>query len=212
MTRITKALNRFERLGPLCRSVLNIGLVSFIFALAACDAGPSAVVPDPRERTVVEASPEQSIDWAQNPSDMTDRGRNEQAQNSREDAPALAQGERGTDTPLYKGRPLWSSNRKYTALENAQYHFESKGDMLGTPTYEAFLAKVHGFIQNPPEGTLTLKRNNGDTLYYHPPTNQFAVATRAGAPRTMFKPDDGMAYWQKQKQREAGRRTPRDET
>lgn len=212
MTRITKALSRSERFGPFWRSVLNIGLVSLVFALAACDAGPSAVVPDPRERAVAEASPEPSVDWAQNPSETGDIGRNEQAQNNREDAPALAQNARESEAPLYKGRPLWSSNRKYTALENAQYHFESKGDMLGTPTYEAFLAKVHGFIRNPPEGTLTLKRNNGDTLYYHPPTNQFAVATRTGAPRTMFKPDDGMAYWQKQKQREAGRRTPREET
>ncbi|MFN3230324.1 MAG: hypothetical protein ACK41P_10775 [Asticcacaulis sp.] len=212
MTRITKALGRSVRFGQLWRSVLNISLVSLVFALAACDAGPTAVVPDPKERAVAEVGPEQTIDWAQNPSEIRDTGGNEDARGRREDSPALAQGERNPDTPLYKGRPLWSSNRKYTALENAQYHFESKGEMLGTPTYEAFLAKVHGFIRNPPEGTLTLKRNNGDTLYYHPPTNQFAVATRAGAPRTMFKPDDGMAYWQKQKQREAGRRTVREET
>ena len=30
-----------------------------------------------------------------------------------------------------------------------------------------------------------------------------AVATREGAPRTMFKPDDGPDYWQKQKDIEA---------
>ena len=39
----------------------------------------------------------------------------------------------------------------------------------------------------------------------------FAVANREGAPRTMFKPDDGMAYWQEQKTREARRQTARSE-
>ena len=36
-----------------------------------------------------------------------------------------------------------------------------------------------------------------------------AVASKAGAPRTMFKPDEGMAYWEEQKAREARRQTAR---
>jgi len=47
-----------------------------------------------------------------------------------------------------------------------------------------------------------MKRANGDTLIYDPKGNVFAVATKDGAPRTMFKPDDGMDYWRKQKERE----------
>ena len=43
----------------------------------------------------------------------------------------------------------------------------------------------------------------GDILYYDPKGNVFAVSNKEGAPRTMFKPDDGMAYWEKQKDREA---------
>ena len=38
-----------------------------------------------------------------------------------------------------------------------------------------------------------------------PKTNVFAVATKDGAPRTMFKPETGQAYWDQQKQREADR-------
>jgi filamentous hemagglutinin len=38
-------------------------------------------------------------------------------------------------------------------------------------------------------------RANGDILKYHPPTNTFGVMNAAGAPRTMFRPTDGMAYW-----------------
>jgi len=45
---------------------------------------------------------------------------------------------------------------------------------------------------------LTKTRPNGDTLYYDPSTNTFAVQNANGAPKTMFKPAAGMAYWNKQ--------------
>ena len=53
-----------------------------------------------------------------------------------------------------------------------------------------------------------MTRKNGDTLFYDPKGNVFAVANKDGAPRTMFKPDEGMAYWEKQKDQET-RRTAR---
>ena len=52
-----------------------------------------------------------------------------------------------------------------------------------------------------------INRSNGDKLFYNAELNIFAVATQKGAPRTLFRPDNGRAYWQKQKQIEAGRRT-----
>ena len=58
-------------------------------------------------------------------------------------------------------------------------------------------------MTKPPRGAQTLTRRNGDTLIYDPAGNVFAVATRDGAPRTMFKPDEGAAYWAKVKAREA---------
>ena len=64
-------------------------------------------------------------------------------------------------------------------------------------------------MSQPPKGTLTMTRNNGDKLFYDPKGNVFAVASRAGAPRTMFKPDEGMAYWEEQKAREAKRQASR---
>ena len=45
------------------------------------------------------------------------------------------------------------------------------------------------FVNNPPAGTLTKVRNNGETVYYNPSTNTFAVKRADGAPKTMFKPD-----------------------
>ena len=111
------------------------------------------------------------------------------------------------EAPRVDGRPMWSSNAKYSAQENAAYHFERDGEAFGAATLDAFVRKAHAFVNEPPEGALTLTRANGDRLVYDPAANIFAVATRDGAPRTMFKPDDGLAYWERQKDREAKQAT-----
>ena len=46
-------------------------------------------------------------------------------------------------------------------------------------------------------------------LFYDAKDNIFAVANKDGAPRAMFKPDQGQAYWAQQKSREARRQTAR---
>jgi len=107
----------------------------------------------------------------------------------------------------YGDFPLWSSNRRFKAHENARNHYEKHGPVLGVKSYEDYIALSHGFIHNPPKGTEIINRYNGDKLYYNAELNIFAVATQKGAPRTLFRPDNGRAYWQKQKQIEAGRRT-----
>lgn len=68
-----------------------------------------------------------------------------------------------------------------------------------------FVAKAHAFVDKPPKGVLILTRSNGDKLMYDAHGNVFAVVTKDGAPRTMFKPRDGQAYWDQQKQREDDR-------
>ncbi len=107
--------------------------------------------------------------------------------------------------PKVDGRPMWSANRRYTAEQNAARHFERNGEAFGAATVREYVATAHAFVNSPPKGALTLRRANGDRLVYDPARNIFAVATREGAPRTMFKPDDGMAYWERQKEREAER-------
>lgn len=101
------------------------------------------------------------------------------------------------------GKPMWSASRRFTAEENAERSFQRNGAAFGAATREAFVAKAHAFVTKPPRGAQTLTRSNGDTLIYDPASNVFAVATREGAPRTMFKPDEGAAYWDKVKAREA---------
>ena len=61
---------------------------------------------------------------------------------------------------------------------------------------------MHRFVDHPPAGVLTMKRGNGDRLLYDPKANLFAVVRRDGAPRTIFKPTDRMAYWKEQQARE----------
>ena len=110
---------------------------------------------------------------------------------------------RNQPIPLVAGKPMWAANRQHTAAENAEYHFERDGADFGARTVEAYVAKAHAFVDKPPPGVRSLTRSNGDRLIYDPKANIFAVVTREGAPRTLFKPRDGAAYWQQQQQREA---------
>ena len=107
------------------------------------------------------------------------------------------------------GRPIWSASRRGTAEENAQRAFDRNGETFGARDLDDFVRKAHAFIETPPAGTQRLTRANGDVLLYDPKGNVFAVASKDGAPRTMFKPDEGAAYWDEQKSRLARQATRR---
>ena len=96
-----------------------------------------------------------------------------------------------------------------SAAQNAQRAFDRNGRDFGAGDIDAFVEKAHAFVDHPPKGTLTMTRKNGDTLFYDPKGNVFAVASKEGAPRTMFHPDDGRAYWEEQKARESKRQSAR---
>lgn len=95
--------------------------------------------------------------------------------------------------------PLWSSTPQMSAEENAEHHWRKHGaefpELKSAADYEA---AAHAFVSHPPPGTLTKQERGGDTLFYNPASNTFAVRRRDGAPRTMFKPDNGMSYWNRQ--------------
>jgi hypothetical protein len=113
--------------------------------------------------------------------------------------------------PSFHGEPMWSDSRKYSAEESATYHFQQAGADLGAKTLDEFLTKVHHFIDHPPQGVQVITRSNGDRLLYDPKDNLFAVARADGAPRTIFKPRAGAAYWDEQKTTEAERASGKDE-
>jgi hypothetical protein len=93
----------------------------------------------------------------------------------------------------------------FVAMPLGQLLYGPLGEAFGARDVDDFVRKAHAFVGDPPKGTLCLSRANGDVLLYDPKANVFAVATKAGAPRTMFKPTEGMAYWDEQKAREAKR-------
>jgi pyocin large subunit-like protein len=146
------------------------------FALAACDAGPSA-------SSHAAAAPSAPAAAAQ----------------------TAAADPRDAPVPLVHGKPMWAANRRHTAEENADYQFTKNGKDFGAVTEADYVAKAHAFVDAPPASVKRIERANGDALLYDAKTNTFAVVTKTGAPRTMFKPKNGAAYWREQVARESER-------
>ena len=93
---------------------------------------------------------------------------------------------------------VWSHGHN-GGSQNAEEHWEKHGREF--PEFHSAADYEQGalrFVTNPPPGTLTKSRENGDTLYYDPATNTFAVKDRSGEPRTFFRPNSGRAYWDRQ--------------
>ncbi|HWE44519.1 MAG TPA: hypothetical protein VG407_00710 [Caulobacteraceae bacterium] len=172
------------------KTILGGAAVLALAGLSACDNGPSAV--RARDRDVGSAS------------SGYDGGSSSRSQSYADNGGYGARASRTYSSDSGGGGDTWwAASKKYPAAESADYHFKRDGSDFGASDVKDYVAKAHAFIAHPPRGAETLKRKNGDTLIYDPKTNVFAVATRDGAPRTMFKPRDGAAYWDKQKQTEA---------
>ena len=154
--------------------------------LAACDNGPSAV-------------------HARRDGPTAGTGEDGGSVAVSRDATATGVDHRKDPVRLVAGRPFWSASRRFSAEENASRAFQRNGQAFGARTEDEFVRKAHDFVDHPPAGTQTVTRANGDTLFYDPRGNVFAVAGKDGAPRTMFKPDGGPSYWQQQKDRESRR-------
>jgi pyocin large subunit-like protein len=193
-------------------------MIAGLMVLSGCDAGPSAVVGDGQGQSPTqtaarpEAAPPQPEAFKAKASATAATG----ATATPDAAPeAAAPPHMGEALPLPSGPraevsetaygdwPLWSKSRKYSADDNAHYQFARHGAEIGATSYADFLAMTHGFVHNPPKGVQTLKRRNGDTLFYDPRRNIFAVMTKQGAPRILFRPREGGDYWEQQKVIEA---------
>lgn len=87
-------------------------------------------------------------------------------------------------------RPIWTSHKKYSTLENAYKHWgDHRKDFPNFVNAKQYVEETHRFTRNPPSGTLRKVRFNGDIIFYHPISNVFAITTKSGIPRTMFKPN-----------------------
>lgn len=180
-------------------NVLLLGTLSLALSLAGCER-PSAVRADAAAASGGEAAYASAA-----PADAPDRG--DRFDGARASGPSGDRAE--APAPLLDGRPLWTSSRRGSAEENARRAFARNGDSFGAPSLETYVRKARAFIDAPPAGAQRLTRRNGDVLIYHPGSNTFAVASRDGAPRAFFHPDEGATYWETQKARETQRRTAR---
>jgi pyocin large subunit-like protein len=172
------------------KTALSLALgISAMALLSACDNGPSAVAKKGSGTEVASAT-------------ATDRTYGSDRRGGYDSGQPQVDHRKDEVAKTDDGKPMWAPSKRFTAEEGAQKQFERDGDAFGAKTRDQFVQKAHAFVGHPPKGTLTLTRKNGDILYYDPKGNVFAVASKEGAPRTMFKPDDGMAYWEKQKDRE----------
>ncbi|OCG31423.1 hypothetical protein A9G33_05150 [Gilliamella sp. Choc3-5] len=85
---------------------------------------------------------------------------------------------------------IWTETSKKESVKNAYDHWDKhKHEFPEFQNSKQYVDATHNFVRNPPEGTLTKVRENGDTLYYNPSTNIFAIKNADGTPRTMFKPN-----------------------
>jgi len=161
--------------------------------LSACDNGPSAV--QTRDRLAADAPRYEPVS-AGRADDAAGSARERDRSPRRQAAQAQADNALG-------GGLTWAANSRHTAEDNARYQFDKRAVDFGLTDFKAFVSRADAFVAHPPEGVLKVERSNGDVLLYDPKSNVFAVADKSGAPRTMFKPSDGMAYWDAQKAREA---------
>jgi pyocin large subunit-like protein len=169
--------------------LVTVGAAALL-ALSACDKGPSSIPARGHDASA-------TVEPAAAPSGGSDRA------DAGQRVATTAGDPRDAPIPLVDGKPMWAANKRHTAEENARYQFARDGADFGARDVDDFVAKTHAFVERPPSGVETLKRGNGDKLIYDPKANIFAVVSRDGAPRTMFKPRDGASYWQEQKDRVA---------
>lgn len=80
----------------------------------------------------------------------------------------------------------------WTTPQNAIEHFQKHGEEFTAKTVDAYIGAAHDFVTRPPQGTLTTKQQDGDTVYFHPSTGRFAVVRQDGKIRTYFVREENL--------------------
>ena len=158
-----------------------------VFALAACDGGPASK--PSRDQADAGSGPAAKADTP------------ETASGDRAETPKVDP--RTQPPPMLDGKPMWAANRRLTAEEAAEKQFVRNGKDFGAKSVEDYARKAQAFIDNPPKGAEVVTRQRGKIMY-DAKSNTFAAATKDGVPRTMFKPEEGAAYWEEAKSRPEG--------
>ncbi|MCE3288302.1 MAG: hypothetical protein K0R83_314 [Caulobacter sp.] len=164
-------------------------VLAAVFALAACDGGPASK--PSRDQAYAGSTPTAKADTTETAS----------ADGDRAETPKVDP--RTQPPPMLDGKPMWAANRRLTAEQAAEKQFERNGKDFGARSVEDYARKAQAFVSKPPAGTEVVDRQRGKIMY-DAKTNTFAAATKDGVPRTMFKPEEGAAYWEEAKARPEG--------
>lgn len=79
----------------------------------------------------------------------------------------------------------------------AMEHFQKHGGEFNYQTLEQYIQGANRVISSP-EALHKTEREDGDDVYYLEETNEFVIVSTDGYIRTYFKPEDGLAYYQRQ--------------
>ncbi|MBX7066761.1 MAG: hypothetical protein K1X28_05980 [Parachlamydiales bacterium] len=95
-----------------------------------------------------------------------------------------------------KVNQIWSSTKQRSSVKNAFLHWKDHGhefpEFINAKQYVEY---AHNLFAGSRDRLLTKIRPNGDILLYDIENNTFGAFTSEGAPKTMFKPTNGIVYW-----------------
>ncbi|MDR6821159.1 hypothetical protein J2X76_006365, partial [Neorhizobium sp. 2083] len=95
---------------------------------------------------------------------------------------------------------IWSGTKTKSPAANALQHWNKhRADFPELQNAKQYVDRAHQLLNTPPATSEARSRANADRLLYDPPTNTFIATDSKGAPRTMFKPNEGAEYWSRQK-------------
>jgi RHS repeat-associated protein len=104
----------------------------------------------------------------------------------------------GTSLAAKEAGGLWSATKSKSAVENALGHWNKhSAEFPELTNSKQYVEAARSLATKPPTDAL-VKARGADTLIYDRATNTFLVKSADGAPRTMFRPTDGINYWNKQ--------------
>lgn len=98
-------------------------------------------------------------------------------------------------------RDVFSSGTQFRNKDRFEEHYQKhviNQAEFGDITKEEYLALAQELVDTPGSQVLTKNNDDGDTLFYDPETNSFAVVSGDGYLRTFFKPSAGQKYFDKQ--------------
>lgn len=95
---------------------------------------------------------------------------------------------------------IWAGTKTLSGTQSAFAHWKDhRKEFPEFQNAKQYVEAAKKFVKTPPKDVLKKQRENGDVLFYQPKTNTFAVVNKKGLLKTMFRPKDGMTYWNKQK-------------